>query len=68
LGKGESVDAAVLSNPIPGLYMVWMGILGESSGFCLLRREEPLLLLSYIEQPSRRVFVRIGRRTLLQLF
>ena len=50
--QGESVDAAVLTDPVPDLDVVGMRVLGESSRLGLLRGEESLLLSAISE--SRR--------------
>ena len=65
--QSESVDAAVLTDPVPNLHVVGMGILGESSRLGLLRGEEALLLLGDLEEPPRRFAVRLGHNTILQL-
>ena len=52
----QTIDAAVFPNPVPGLYMVRMSILGESGCIGLFRGEESLLLLGNIEQASLCVF------------
>jgi hypothetical protein len=53
-GLVDPADAAVLTNPISSLHMVGMRILSEASGFGLLCREQDLLLLGYVEEPTRR--------------
>ena len=63
----EPVDAAVLTDPVPDLHMIRMRVLGESGRFGLLRGEEALLLLGELEEPPRRLSVRLGHNTILQL-
>ena len=65
--QGESIDTAMLANPVPDLDVVRMGVFGESGCLGLLRREESLLLLGNLEKPSRRFAVRLGHNTILQL-
>ena len=64
----QAVDAAVFAVPVPGLHMVGMRIFGESGRLGLLRSEETLLLLGEIEEPPRRLSVRLGHDTILQLY
>jgi len=63
----QTVDAAVFPDPVPGLYVVRMRIFGKSGRLGLLRGEEALLLLGEIEEPPRRLSVRLGHCTILQL-
>jgi hypothetical protein len=44
-------------NPVPGLHMVRVGILGEPGSLGLLRGEVALLLLDQLEEPYRRFSV-----------
>jgi hypothetical protein len=44
-----------------------MRIFGKSGRLGLLRSEEALLLLGEIEEPPRRLSVRLGHNTILQL-
>jgi hypothetical protein len=64
----ETVDPTMFADPIPCLHMIGMSIFGESGCFGLLRSEEPLLLLSEIEEPQRRFSVRLSHDTILQIF
>lgn len=57
----------MFADPISRLHMVRMGVLSESGQFRLLRREEPLLLLSKVEEPLRRFAVRLSHDTILQI-
>jgi hypothetical protein len=63
----QAVDTAVFPDPVPGLHMVGMRIFGKSGHLGLLRSEEALLLLGEIEEPPRRLSVRLGHCTILQL-
>ena len=63
----EPVDAAVLTNPVPDLDMIRMGVFGESGRLGLLGGEEALLLLGDLEEPPRGFTVRLGHNTILQL-
>jgi hypothetical protein len=63
----QAVDAAVFPYPVPGLHVVGMRIFGKSGSLGLLRSEEALLLLGEIEEPPRRLSVRLSHRTRLQL-
>jgi hypothetical protein len=49
--KRQAVNAAVFANPVPGMYVIRVRILGESGCFGLLGREKPLLLFRDFEQP-----------------
>jgi hypothetical protein len=60
--QGESVDTAVLPDPVPDLHMIGMGVLCESSGLGLLRGEEALLLLGELEAAPRRFTMRLRPR------
>jgi hypothetical protein len=64
----ETIDAAMFPDPISCLHMIGMGILSESGSFGLLRREEPLLMLSNIEEPLRCFPVRASHDAILQFF
>src|SRR6266567_6163598 len=64
----QAVDAAVFADPVPGLRMVGMCIFSESGRLGLLRSEEALLLLGEIEEPPRRLSVRLSHYTILQLY
>jgi hypothetical protein len=44
--EGEAVNAAVLTDPVPGLHVVGMGVFCKPHSFRLLGREEALLCLS----------------------
>lgn len=66
--QSESVNPAVLTNPVSNLNVVGMSILRESSGLGLLRGEETLLLFSNLKKPPRCFPVRLGHNTILQLF
>jgi hypothetical protein len=48
--------------------MIWMSVFGESGCFGLLRCEEPLVLLSKLEEPLGRFSVRLSHDTILQVF
>ena len=63
----QAIDAAVFPGPVPGLQMVGMRIFGKSGRLGLLRSEEALLLLGEIKESPRRLSVRLGRSTILQL-
>jgi len=63
----QAVDTAVFPDPVPGLHVVGMRIFGKSGRLGLLRSEEALLLLGEIEEPPRRLSVRLGHCTILQL-
>ena len=58
----------MVANPVPGLHVIRMSVLGKTGRLGLLRGEEALLLLSDFEQPSRRFSVRLGHNTILQDF
>src|ERR1039458_4047427 len=47
----------MFSNPVAGLHMVRVGILGEPGSLGLLRSEVALLLLGQLEEPYRRFSV-----------
>ena len=50
-GKSEPIDATMLTDPVPNLHVVGMGILGESGGFGLFGCEEALLLVGHRKEP-----------------
>ena len=56
----QAVNAAVFADPVPGLHMVGMRILSEAGGFGLLCRKQALLLLGYVEEPTRRISARLN--------
>jgi hypothetical protein len=57
----------MFADPVPSMHMIGMGVLCESGHLGLLRSEEALLLLGEIEEPPRRLSVRLGHCTILQL-
>ncbi len=65
--QGEPVNTAVLTDPVSGLDVVGMRVLGESSRLGLLRGEESLLLLGDLKKPPRCFPMRLGHNTILQL-
>jgi hypothetical protein len=65
--QGEPVNTAVLTDPVPDLDVVRMGVFGKSGSFGLLRGEEALLLLGDLKEPPRCFAVRLGHNTILQL-
>ena len=65
--QSESIDPAMLTDPVSNLDVVGMGIFGKSSRLGLLRCEEALLLLGDLEEPPGRFAVRLGHNTILQL-
>jgi hypothetical protein len=68
LGKeGEAVNAAVLSDPVPCLNMVWMSVFRKPGSFRLLGSEEALLRLGILVEALERVFARLPHDTILQL-
>jgi len=48
----EPVDPTMFADPVSDLHMVGMGVLCEAGGFRLLRREEALLDLGDIKEPT----------------
>src|SRR5580765_6725221 len=51
---GKPIDSAVFANPVSGVHVVGVHLLGESRADGLLRREESLLrLVDFVEPPSR---------------
>ena len=48
--QGEPVDTAVLTDPVPDLDVVRMGVFGKSASLGLLRGEEALLLLGDLKE------------------
>jgi hypothetical protein len=58
--QGESVDAAVLADPVPDPHVIGMSILSESGGFCLFGSEEALLPPGDLEEPPRCLSMRLG--------
>jgi len=65
--QGEPVNTAVLTDPVPDLDVVRMGVFGKSGSFGLLRGEEALLLLGDLKEPPRCFAVRLGHNIILQL-
>jgi hypothetical protein len=65
--QSESINTTMLTDPVSDLNMVSMRVLGEPGSLGLLRGEEALLLLGYLEKPSRRIAVRLSHDTILQL-
>src|SRR5260370_10573544 len=65
--QGEPVDPSMLPDPVPDLDVVRVRVLCEAGGFRLLRREEPLLGLSDLEEPALRVSMTSRHNTILQL-
>ena|SRR3984957_609805 len=55
---GEAVDPAVLTNPVSGVHMVGVRLLGKPPPRGLLGGEESLLGLGYFMEPSGGFFVR----------
>src|SRR5579864_6508852 len=55
---GKAVDPAVLTNPVSGVHMVGVRLLGEPRPSGLLRGEEALLGLGYFMEPSGGFFIR----------
>jgi hypothetical protein len=66
LGKaGEAVNAAVLTDPVPCLNMVWMSVFRKPRSFRLLGREEALLRLCILVEALERIFARLPHDTIL---
>src|SRR5579864_7338154 len=55
---GKAVDPTVLTNPVSGVHMVGVRLLGEPRPSGLLGGEEALLGLGYLAEPSRGFFIR----------
>src|SRR5579864_981078 len=55
---GQTVDPAVLTNPVSGVHMVGVRLLGEPRPSGLLGGGEALLGLGYLVEPSRGFFIR----------
>src|SRR5579864_5238216 len=55
---GKAVDPAVLTNPVSGVYMVGVRLLGEPRASGLFGGEEALLGLGHFMEPSRSFFIR----------
>jgi hypothetical protein len=64
--QSESVDTAVLAEPVPCLHVIGMRVFGESGSLSLFGGEEALLLFGDFEKPSRHFIVRSGHNTILQ--
>jgi hypothetical protein len=65
--QSEAVDPPVLTDPVPGLHMIGIGVFGESGRPRLLGGEETLLPFSELEEPPRRFPMRLCHNTILQL-
>src|SRR5713226_4638382 len=63
----EAIDSTVVSNPIPHLDVVGVGVLRESDSFGLLRCEEALLAFRDLVQPLGGFLARFLHHTILQL-
>ena len=57
---GKPINSAVLANPVSGIHMVGVHLLGEACTDGLLGREEPLLRLRYFPEPPSGLFIRSG--------
>src|SRR5208282_589891 len=55
---GEAVDPAMLTNPVSGVHMVGVRLLGKPRPRGLLGGEEALLGLGYFMEPSGGFFIR----------
>jgi hypothetical protein len=66
--KGEPVNTAVLTDPVPRVHMIWMCVFGESGRLGLLGCEKALLLLSGLEESASGFEVRLCHDTILQLY
>ena len=55
---GKAVDSAVLTNPVSGVHMVGVRLLGKPRPSGLLGGEEALLGLGYFMEPSGGLFIR----------
>src|ERR1700740_1278024 len=64
---GKAVDPAVLTNPVSGVHMVGVRLLGEPRPSGLLGCEEALLGLGYLVEPSRGFFIRSWHYIIPQL-
>src|ERR1700691_502843 len=65
---GEAVDPAVLTNPVSGVHMVGVRLLGEPRPPGLLGGGESLLGLGYFMEPSGGFFIRSWHCILPQLY
>jgi len=64
---GEAVDPAMLTNPVSGVHVVGVRLLGEPRSSGLLGGEEALLGLGYFMEPSGGFFIRSGHYIFPQL-
>jgi hypothetical protein len=55
---GKPIDSSVLTNPVSGVHMVGVRLLGEPRPSGLLGGEEALLGLGYFMEPSGGFFIR----------
>ena len=66
--EGEPIDSTMFAEPVSGLHMVGMRVLGKASRLRLLGREKPLLLFGEFKKSVGRFAVRLCQNTILQLY